>query len=372
MVGKPRARSHPQALADRGGANPTSAGPAARAAAPPVAVPPAQRSATQRSALRDIEVVPPAGEVPLSRGAPERRLQRVDRYDRRAVVTNHETLTPTGTVRLSFRVVDDRPFAFVPGYFIGIKADCGDYGMRKSPYCLVSAPNDDATFQLLVRLVPEGPLSYYLGGLEVGDVIGFRGPSGRSMVPKEDGTGLVLLATGVGIGPFLGLVRHLADSGFERPMQLYWGLRLVEDICLLDELDDLARRCPGFGYRLTLSRPAPQWDGLRGRLTESVPDLLSTLGNKRYLLVGNGCMTQELAAVLSDLGVDERLIHQEVYFNVKHRPEAETLAEIRSRFVASDLFSPFLHREAGLYMPQSPISRLAPDRGRVSGSGRRP
>lgn len=302
-------------------------------------------------------MVPPSGNIPISRGAPERRLERVDRYDRRAMVTRYEALTSTGTVRLTFQVVDGRPFAFLPGYFVGIKADCGELGMRKSPYCIVSAPNDDATFQLLVRLVPVGPLSYYLGGLAVGDVINFRGPSGRSMVPKEDGAQLVLLATGVGIGPFLGLGRHLAAAGFDRSIQLFWGLRLVEDICLMEELEDLGRILGDFSYHLSLSQPGPGWQGIRGRLTETVPRMLSQLGGRRYYLAGNGCMTQELAAVLSDLGVDERLIHQEVYFNVKHRPDAQALEEIRSRFVASDLFSPFRHREAGLFMPEAPVGR---------------
>jgi len=293
----------------------------------------------------------------VSRGAPERKLERVDRYDRRAQVTSYETLTTTGTVRISFLVVDDRPFGFHPGYFVGIQAEDPELGKLRSPYCIVSPPNEERTFQLLVRLVPEGPLSYYLGALQPGDVIKFRGPSGRSMVPREDGTELVLLATGVGVGPLLALAQELLAAGFDRPIRLFWGLRLAEDICLLDELEELAAWSsrPGsagrFSYDITLSRPPPGWRGLAGRLTEAVPPLLATLGDKHFYLVGNGAMVEEMDAALSDLGVDEQLIYQEAYFNVRHRPDAATLAEIRARFVALDLFSPYAHQEAGLWMP---------------------
>ncbi len=305
--------------------------------------PQAPRARTVR--IADIEVQAPEQPYPLSRGAPERKLVRVDRYDRRAEVTAYETLTPTGTVRISFRVIDDREFNFKPGQFIGIQADVTKDGPRKTPYCIISPPTEERTFRLLVRLVPEGPLSQYLGALRAGDVIPFRGPVGRSMVPKEQDTELILLATGVGVGPFLSLAEHLLSQGFERRMRLFWGLRLQEDICLLDELEGLARH-PAFSYQITLSQPPPAWRGLRGRLTETVPGLLETLGGKHYYLVGNGAMIEEMTEALSDLGVFKHLMYEEPYFNARYKADAKTLAEIRERFVARDLVSPLAHREA--------------------------
>jgi ferredoxin-NADP reductase len=307
----------------------------------------------------DIDVTLPRGPVPLSRMAPERALERVDRYDRRAEVTAYEALTSTGTVRISFRVVDDQPFVFHPGHFVGIKATLPRWGVRRSPYCIISPPGDDRAFQLLVRLVPEGPLSYYLGSLEVGDLIAFRGPSGRSMLPKEGDGELVLLATGVGIGPLLSLVQHLFSNGYDRPIRLYWGLRLAEDVCLVEELEEIHRRYERFSYTVSLSRPGEDWPGLRGRLTETVPGLLETLGGKRFYLVGNGAMIEEMSTALSDVGVDRRCIHEEVYFNARYRPRPKTLDEIRSRFVASDRGSPYADLQAGAFRVERPVKRAA-------------
>lgn len=312
---------------------------------------PPQAPTVEPTHPQDIDVTPFKTRIPLSRGAPERALKRIDRYNRRAEVTEVEKLTRTGTVRVSFRVVDEQPFNFKPGQFVGIQAKVPGSGLRKTPYCISSAPGRDRAFRLLVRLVPEGPLSYYLGSLRVGDVIKFRGPTGRSMIPKEDDTELVMLATGVGIGPFLSLAEHLLPQGFDRPMRLFWGLRLVEDICLLDELDSLAARYPNFSYVITLSQPPADWAGWRGRLTVTVPPTLETLGGKHFYLVGNGAMIEEMSSVLSDLGVDKRLIYEEAYFNVRFEPEPAELDAIRARFVASDLFSPYAHREAGLFAP---------------------
>ncbi len=314
------------------------------------------------SAAPDIDVVPPQGNYPISRGAPERKLERVNRYDRRAALVARQTVAATGTLSLTFEVVDDGPFMFHPGYFIAIQAESDGLQKQRSPYCITCPPNADRTFRLLIRLVAGGQLSDHLATLALGDVINFRGPSGRSMVPKRDTDELLLLATGVGIGPVLSLCPPLLAGGYRTPIRLFWGLRLAEDICLVDELDALVNTYDNFRYDISLSQPPSEWTGLRGRLTESVPGLLRRLGRKQFYLVGNGAMIEEMATVLSDLGVDQRDVYQEAYFNSRYRADACTLAEIRSRFVASDLFSPFAHLEAGLFMPEAPLTRTRAER----------
>lgn len=269
-------------------------------------------------------------------------LARASRYGRRAEVVAVEPLTGTGTVRIALRVTDGGPFAFSPGHFVALKEDVPGHGPRRSPYCIFSPPGPGPDFDLLLRVFPEGPLSQYLASLDPGDPIHFRGPSGRSMVPAQvhPDMELVLLATGVGISPFYSLCHHLLSGGYRGRIHLYWGLRLVEDICLSDELNELADRHHNFGYEISLSRPPPRWRQLRGRLTESVPPLIERLGGKRFYLSGNGAMIEEMENALTSLGVDRTAIHEERFFNVRHRPDPAVMEAILSRFVAHDLFSP--------------------------------
>lgn len=291
---------------------------------------------------------PQAGEAPPSGRASDAAWSRVSRYDRLAEVVRVDWLTATGTVRVTAEVVDRRPFDYSPGHFVAIEEDVPGAGLRHSPYCIFTPPSAGRVFEMLIRVFPEGLLAQYLSSLHPGDPIHFRGPSGRSMVPRDPDTTLVLMATGVGISPFFSLVHHLLDVGDERPITLYWGLRLAEDICLTDELGRLAAEHPSFTYRITLSQPAEGWHGLRGRITESVPALLDTLGGHAFYMAGNGAMCEEMETVLSDLGVDRSYIHQERFFNVRHRPDPAVLDAIRARFVAHDLFSPYTEAQAPL------------------------
>jgi len=271
------------------------------------------------------------------------------RFKRLARVVSVEALTSTGTFRLGLEVVDDQPFNFDPGQFIGVEAHFGARGFRRSPYCILSDPGDTPRFDLLVRAVQEGPLSLYLAGLQPGDEVVFRGPTGRSMVPRSADRELVLLATGTGVAPLLSLARHLLATGYPQRIFLWWGLRLAEDICLTDELEALVAGHNRFSYGVTLSQPPEGWKGLRGRLGESVPPLLRTLGAKRYYLVGNGAMLEEMALALSDLGVVQQYIYKEPYFDAANSPDRDVVTRIRERFVATDLFSAYAARRGSAF-----------------------
>ena len=283
------------------------------------------------------------------RSSGDRMWERESRFSRQAEVVSVERLTATGTVLIRGRVTDDRPFDYKPGQFIAIQEDVPGVGPQHSPYCMFVPATSDRTFEMLIRVFPEGPLSHYLASMKPGAPLHFRGPSGRSMLPRdEDDSELVMLATGVGISPLHAVLLHLLPNGDRRRIRLFWGLRLVEDICLTEELDALAARYPNFSYAISLSQPPEGWTGLRGRLTETVPPLLETLGGKKYYLSGNGAMAEEMEIALSDMGVDRKFIHQERFFNARHKAPQAVVDAIVDRFVAHDLFSPRAEAQAPL------------------------
>ncbi len=270
------------------------------------------------------------------------------RLARRALVRSSLPLTDTGTVLIDFEVLDLEPFDVRPGQFVAIDYEDPDLGYRRSPYCLYGAAPQERTFTLLVRVVPQGPVSVFLGDLIPGDVVSFRGPTGHSMIPREGGTHLVLIATGVGFGPCRLLLRWLADHDPDRRVTLYWGLRLEDDVCLLDELILLSRELPRFDWYLSLSQPPPSWPGLRGRVTSTVPPLLATLADKHFYLTCNGAMVGEMSTALREVGVPTARIYEESFFDHRHKPRPGAVQAIVDRFVAADLMSPLTHLETAM------------------------
>ncbi len=267
---------------------------------------------------------------------------------RRALVRSSLPLTGTGTLLVDFEVLDAEPFDVRPGQFVAVDYEDPVLGYRRSPYCLYGVSTSERTFTLLVRVVPQGPVSVFLGDLVPGDVVSFRGPSGHSMIPREDRTHLVLVATGVGLGPCRLLLRWLADHQPDRRATLYWGLRLEDDVCLLDELILLGRELTRFDWYLSLSQPPSTWPGLRGRVTHSVPPLLATLADKHFYLTCNGAMVAQMSAALREVGVPTARIYEESFFDHRHKPASAEVAAVVERFVATDLMSPLTHLETAM------------------------
>jgi ferredoxin-NADP reductase len=194
-----------------------------------------------------------------------------------------------------------------------------------------------------------------LAELSPGDVLNFRGPTGRSMLPRETGTDLVLLATGVGVSPLLALANRLLRGGETRQVRLLWGLRMEADICLLPELDELVAAYPNFSYQISLSQPGPGWPGLRGRLDESAPAAIGDLQGKHFYLVGNGEMTSEFAAALRELGVDETMVYEEAFFHGRLRGDPAAVAALRTRLLGDAPLSPVLAGEMVLFPLEKPL-----------------
>ncbi|HEX3426314.1 MAG TPA: FAD-dependent oxidoreductase [Acidimicrobiales bacterium] len=287
----------------------------------------------------------------------ERQWRRAQAYDRQAVVIGSDLVAPTGTLVLTLQVIDGEGFEFLPGQFVGVAAPRGRIRRRRSPYCILSAAGD-GSFRLLVRVVPEGPLSLQLAELSPGDVVNFRGPTGRSMLPRETGTDLVLLATGVGVSPLLALAHRVLRGGEARQVRLLWGLRMEADICLRDEIDELAAAYPNFSYQISLSQPGPGWPGLRGRLDESAPAAIGELQKKHFYLVGNGEMTSEFAAALRELEVDETMIYEEAFFHGRLRGDPAAVAVLRTRFLGDAPLSPVIDGETVLFPLENPLGTV--------------
>lgn len=263
------------------------------------------------------------------------------RLPRRARVLRNTRLCVTGTFLLRFEVADGEPFEFEPGQFVAIDCEHPTLGYRRSPYCIASPPNSSGVFELLVREVPEGPVSVFLSRLEPSDLVSFRGPAGAVLPLPPDSREIVLIATGVGLSPFLPLLARVAQTDPFHRVSLYWGLRLEEDICLLDILEGWTRRLGQFSYEVSLSRPPGNWTGLRGRVTESVPPRLLSLGDKQFYLCGNGAMIVELTEALALAGVPRSRIYDEPFFNLRHRAERSLVRRLRDRIPATDISAPY-------------------------------
>lgn len=139
------------------------------------------------------------------------------------------------------RLVVDPSFAYEPGQFLTLLR--GD-GLARS-YSIASQP-DDEHLELHVRLVPGGAMSGWLASPEaLGAALQVRGPSGSCFYVKgRPEQPLLLAGTGTGLAPLWAIARAALAAGHTGPIRLFHGARSAAGLYFIDELSDLAERCP--------------------------------------------------------------------------------------------------------------------------------
>ncbi len=139
-------------------------------------------------------------------------------------------------------------------------------GNRRN-FSIVSAPFEgelaiatrmrDTAFKRVLKTVP------------MGTKVHLRGPGGKLVLDGNDSRPAVLLAGGIGITPFVSMLRQAARDRLPHKLFLFYSNRRPEDAAFLDELIELQRRNPNYrfvGTMTEMEKSRRPWQGaLYGR-----------------------------------------------------------------------------------------------------------
>jgi len=192
-----------------------------------------------------------------------------------------------------------------PGQFINLRrAD----GLTRS-YSLASVPRTDPLLELHVRRMVNGAMSQWLfDKLEVGDTIDIAGPYGTCFYLQDDmAKPILLIGTGIGLAPLVGIARDALHAGHTGPMHLYVGSRKAEGLYLQEELRTLSLAHPNFRYEPCVSGLEVPVGHHAGRADDVAFRLHPELDGWRVFLCGVAPMVQDARkrAYLAGAGLAE-------------------------------------------------------------------
>lgn len=170
--------------------------------------------------------------------------------------------------------------AFLPGQYVNI--DVPGSGQHRS-YSFSSAPGSKR-MTFMIKQVPGGLMSSWLGNAQVGQPLQMTGPLG-SFYLRVITRPLLFLAGGTGLAPFLSMLEVLAQQGTQQPVHLIYGVTRDQDLVMVDRLVEYVRRIPGFTYGTCVADPQtthPQ----QGYVTQHMPAQVLHGGNVDVYLCG--------------------------------------------------------------------------------------
>jgi ferredoxin-NADP reductase len=170
------------------------------------------------------------------------------------------------------------------GQFINLRRADG----HARSYSLASVPPEDEYLEVHVRRMPGGVLSnWILDTLQPGDELDIQGPQGRCYYAASDKSQpMLLIATGTGLAPLLGIARDALQDGHNGDIHLYHGSRYPHGQYLVEQLLNLASRHANFHYSGCLSGPVRTAGSVQGRAHEVAFGLHENLRGWRVHLAG--------------------------------------------------------------------------------------
>jgi ferredoxin-NADP reductase len=238
-------------------------------------------------------------------------------------LSNIERLSPT---TLEFRFARDhgKTVRFRPGEFYRFTFSDEDGSFERS-YTVanyLSEAGMTPDIDLVISHVAGGRASRWLFNARTGARCTAKGPYGRMVLPDPFPERILMVATSVGVAPFLPMLRQLnsvLESG-EVQACLLLGARGPDEFICRDYLLDLRERSPGLDLRVCYSREmpsSPREYEQKGYVQDALDHALQQLNMRPetdlVLLCGNPPMVDDTFSTLREKGFGVRNVIREKY-----------------------------------------------------------
>lgn len=204
-------------------------------------------------------------------------------------------------------------FAFVPGQFMEWtlahpKQD--SRGLRR--FFSISSSPTESRIRLITRFYQK-PSTYKqaLMNMAPGDEIVVSGLEGDFVLDQKNNKH-AFIAGGVGIAPFLSIMKEMVDKKIHKDIILFYSSKTVADIAF----QDLTIQAEKFGVKTlnVVTEPDEKWDGLKGFITpEMIKNSVPDWNERMFYVSGPEPMVMNYEQMLSQMGLPAHQIKRDYF-----------------------------------------------------------
>jgi ferredoxin-NADP reductase len=206
--------------------------------------------------------------------------------------------------------LEGRPIKHNPGQFLIIQLARKGRVSESQPFTISASPGWDRP---CISVKSAGDFTSTIKDTTTSDKAYIDAPYGVFSYLNHDAPNLVFIAGGIGITPFMSMLRHMRETGVERNVLLLWGNSKERDIAFRTELDEMASHMPALRIVHVLSRET-DWPGETGHIdTRLLRKHMGDIQDPEVYLCGPPAMMHSVRQSLHELGIPRLRVHFEQF-----------------------------------------------------------
>lgn len=158
------------------------------------------------------------------------------------IVQESRKITQTTLLLRLEREEHERPLSFQPGQYAAINFQHGSKLSATRCFSLITPPTEQDIVEFSMRI--RGRYTTALSKLQPGDTVNLAGPFGGFVFDASRDKAAVFIAGGIGITPFMSMLRYLARLQADNHVTLLYSCPTQDDIPFGDELQTIQKQHP--------------------------------------------------------------------------------------------------------------------------------
>lgn len=197
---------------------------------------------------------------------------------------------------------------YIPGQFMILRLIRDGIISEPHPFTISSSPTGS---ELSITAKSVGDFTSTIKDTKLNDKALIDAPFGAFSFLNYDAQRLLFIAGGIGITPFVSMLRYIKDMRLKKDIILIWGNKTENDIIFKNELESLQGCFSSMKVVHVLSMQET-WQGEKGYIDSGI--LVKHINNfedGEFFICGPPAMTDNVIKVLRARGVHRRRIHYE-------------------------------------------------------------
>jgi len=226
----------------------------------------------------------------------------------KAVIVNKKEIAK-GTLMVELEVLGDK-VDFKPGQFFMLELINPPYNDEKGSkryFSIVNSPSEKDVLIIATRL-SDSAFKKSLNEIRVGTEVSVDNITGTFTLPSSTKNPLVFIAGGVGITPFMSMLRFVNEKKFDYKITLIYSNRDKGSTAFFDELQSIGKKARNVKVVFTMTQN-PNWKGETRMIdAQLIKDYFPDPNNNTYMIAGSPPMVNSVVNSLKEAGVEEENI----------------------------------------------------------------